>query len=103
MDGVTEDEVDAAQRAIVAELGRLFPGDLGSLHLDYTNYHTWIDSRNGRCTICLRGHNKQKRNDLRQFALAMLTAAATRGSPSRTSPSTSSADTRSPGSSTFWT
>ena len=76
MDGVTEDEVDAAQRAIVAELGRLFPGDLGSLHLDYSNYHTWIDSRNGRCTICLRGHNKQKRNDLRQFALAMLTAAA---------------------------
>lgn len=72
MDGVGEEEVDAAQRAVVARLRELFPGDLGSLHLDYTNYHTWIDSRNNRCTICLRGHNKQKRNDLRQCSLAVL-------------------------------
>ena len=72
MDGVGEEEVDAAQRAVVARLRELFPGDLGSLHLDYTNYHTWIDSRNNRCTICLRGHNKQKRNDLRQYSLAVV-------------------------------
>ena len=78
MDGVEEGQVDAAQRAIVARLRGLFPGDLGVLHLDYTNYHTWVDSRNGHCTICLRGHNKQRRDDLRQFSLAMLTASRLR-------------------------
>lgn len=74
MDGIGEAEIDAAQRAIVSRLGELFPGELGTLQLDYTNYHTWIDTRNGRCVICQRGHSKQKRSDLRQFALAMLTA-----------------------------
>ena len=76
MDGVGEDEVDAAQRRIVARLRDLFPGDLDELELDYTNYHTWIDTRNDACVICQRGHSKQKRSDLRLFALAMLTARA---------------------------
>jgi len=74
MDGVSEEEIDAAQRAIVKRVREIFPDDLGTLHLDYTNYHTWIDSGNGHCVICVRGHNKQKRDDLRQFALAMLTS-----------------------------
>ena len=78
MDGVGDDEIDAAQRAVVARLRALFPGDLGSLHLAYTNYHPGTASRSARCTVCARGHNKQKRNDLRQFSLAMLSSATLR-------------------------
>lgn len=74
MDGIAEGQIDAVQRALVARLRELFPEDLDNLQLDYTNYHTWIDTRNDRCIICRRGHNKQKRSDLRQFSIAMLTS-----------------------------
>jgi transposase len=43
------------------------------LALDYTNYFTYIDTNNKKSNITQRGHNKQKRNDLRQFSLALVT------------------------------
>ena len=75
MDGVSEEEIDAAQRAIVAKLGELFPSDLGSLRLDYTGYHTQVDSRNDRCTISLGGRARRGRDNLWDLSLAILTAA----------------------------
>ena len=74
MDGISQDEMDQAQADLVGQLKKLFPEELKELHLDYTNYYTFIDTRNNRCTLCHRGHNKQKRDDLRQFSLAMLTS-----------------------------
>ena len=73
MDGITEREIDLVQKRFVLLLRELYDCDLTRLHLDYTNYYTFIDSHNGRCTICKRGHNKQKRDDLRQFSLALIT------------------------------
>ena len=43
------------------------------LALDYTNYFTYIDTDNKKSTLAKHGHNKQKRNDLRQFSLALIT------------------------------
>ena len=74
MDGITEKQIQRAQEMLVKRILQIFPTDLFRLHLDYTNYFTFIDSMNNRCVICRRGHNKQKRDDLRQFSLALLTS-----------------------------
>ncbi len=73
-DGITEKQIHKAQELLINHVLKVFPTNLSQLHLDYTNYFTFIDSMNERCTICKRGHNKQKRNDLRQFSMAMLTS-----------------------------
>jgi transposase len=41
---------------------------------DYTNFFTFIDTLNDSSPIAKRGKNKQKRDDLRQFSLALLVA-----------------------------
>ena len=74
MDGISEQEIERVQERFVTRLRELYSTDLSALHLDYTNYYTFIDSQNDRCTICRRGHNKQKRDDLRQFSLALITS-----------------------------
>ena len=74
MDGITEKQILKAQEMLVKRILEFFPTDLSRMHLDYTNYFTFIDSMNDRCVICRRGHNKQKRDDLRQFSLALLTS-----------------------------
>ncbi len=45
---------------------------LDALLCDTTNFFTYIDSANHRCTIAQRGKNKQKRLDLRQLGLLLL-------------------------------
>lgn len=42
------------------------------LAYDTTNFHTFIDTRNERCSLARRGINKQKRHDLRQVGMAYL-------------------------------
>lgn len=74
MDGITEKQIHKAQELLTKRVLQIYPADLTRLHLDYTNYFTFIDSLNGRCVICRRGHNKQKRDDLRQFSMALLTS-----------------------------
>lgn len=74
MDGITEKQIQKAQEMLVRRVLEIFPTDLSRMHLDYTNYFTFIDSMNVRCMICRRGHNKQKRDDLRQFSMALLTS-----------------------------
>ncbi|MBF0548848.1 MAG: IS1634 family transposase, partial [Candidatus Riflebacteria bacterium] len=45
---------------------------LDKIFCDMTNFFTYIASTNERCKIAQRGHNKQKRKDLRQFGLSLL-------------------------------
>jgi len=54
-------------RAIVAR----FAVDLSALVYDGSNFFTYIDSRT-ESELAQRGHNKQKRTDLRQVALGLL-------------------------------
>ena len=76
MDGISEQEINSAWNMIIKKLLDLYQVDLNQFHLDYSNYYTFINTANGRCVICKRGHNKQKRDDLRQFSLAALTTTA---------------------------
>jgi transposase len=39
---------------------------------DTTNFYTYIATENSRSELAQRGHNKQKRHDLRQFGLALV-------------------------------
>jgi transposase len=61
---------EAVVRQVVAQEG-LAPD---TLFYDTTNFFTFIDSTNGRPTLPRRGHNKQKRHDLRQLGLALVVA-----------------------------
>ena len=70
VDGSASDQLAQAQQAL---LGALRERDLVGervLAYDTTNFHTWIDTANDRCQLPQRGHNKQKRRDLRQVGLA---------------------------------
>lgn len=61
---------EAVVRRVVAQEG-LAPD---TLFYDTTNFFTFIDSTNGRPALPRRGHNKQKRHDLRQLGLALVVA-----------------------------
>ena len=76
MDQISEEEITEAWNRIIRKLMKLTGIDIQQFHLDYSNYYTFINTTNGRCVICKRGHNKQKRDDLLQFSLAALTASS---------------------------
>jgi transposase len=53
---------------------REFKVDLNCLLYDATNFYTYINTRT-KSELAQRGHNKQKRHDLRQVSLGMMTTA----------------------------
>lgn len=72
MDAVPAAALAAIEEAIVRRVvqqERIAP-DI--LFYDTTNFFTFIDSTNTRPTLPRRGHNKQKRHDLRQLGLALV-------------------------------
>jgi len=69
------EQIEKAQEMLIQRALEIFPTELSRLHLDYSNQFTFIDSFNNRFEICKRGHNKQKRDDLRQFSLILITSA----------------------------
>ncbi|MEK6659269.1 MAG: IS1634 family transposase, partial [Campylobacterota bacterium] len=72
MDYVEDDDLKKIEETITKDIFHSMRPDLDLLLYDYTNFFTFIDSSNNRCAIAQRGKNKQKRNDLRQFSLALL-------------------------------
>ena len=73
MDNITELELAKAEDAIVHNIFTKYKFELEKIALDYTNYFSYINSTNDKCEIAKRGHNKQKRNDLRQYSMALIT------------------------------
>lgn len=71
MDQVQEAHIDVTQHDLLSRLKELFPLGWETLLYDTTNYFTFIDTFNERIQLAQRGHNKQKRHDLRQFSLAL--------------------------------
>ena len=67
-----DDELTRAQMAITARWKESSLITDSILAYDTTNFYTYIDSRNDRCSLAKRGKNKQKRSDLRQVGLACL-------------------------------
>lgn len=72
MDQVPVRNLAKIERDVVAEVMKRYPMALDTLLYDGTNFFTFIASTNERPTLPARGHNKQKRNDLRQVSVAML-------------------------------
>lgn len=71
LDFVGEQHIAAAERELSQRLIDQFQLSLRTLAYDGTNFFTFIDTRTPG-ELPHRGHNKQKRNDLRQVSLGML-------------------------------
>lgn len=71
MDRVTQADIEAIEKKLAQRLLRDLKLDLRMLVYDGTNFFTYINTRNP-ATLPARGHNKQKRGDLRQVNLGML-------------------------------
>ena len=74
MDGISVHQIYDVWNLLMDRLFEMLDVNVRKFHLDYTNFFTFIDTKNCRCYICSLGHNKQKRNDLRQFCLAVITS-----------------------------
>ena len=66
-----EEEIKAIEAELAAYIVDEFTLDLRRLIYDATNFYTYIDTQSNS-KIAQRGHNKQKRNDLRQVSLALM-------------------------------
>jgi len=72
MDQLPVESIARIETAITQRLLPEFELPLDTLLFDATNFFTFIASTNGRCELPARGHNKQKRDDLRQVGVALL-------------------------------
>ena len=70
-DRLDEATIAAIETDISRGIIERFDVDLSALVYDGSNFFTYIDSRT-EGELARRGHNKQKRNDLRQVALGLL-------------------------------
>ena len=71
LDRIGEADIVAIERQLSERLVRDLKLNLRTLVYDGTNFFTYINTRNP-ATLPARGHNKQKRGDLRQVNLGML-------------------------------
>ena len=74
MDRVTAKHVLECEKQITQRLIQRFQLDLRALVYDGTNFFTYINTRTP-AELPQRGHNKQKRGDLRQVSLGLLVSA----------------------------
>jgi transposase len=74
MNTVTEEQLQLVEAEIRRQVVTQVGIPLEVLLYDVTNFYTYVATGNTRNHICQRGHNKQRRNDLRQFNLALLVA-----------------------------
>jgi transposase len=75
MDRVAQDAIVAIERDLVAHMVREFDIDLRRVLFDATNFFTFIDTFNERCTLAQRGTSKEGRAALRIVGLALLVSA----------------------------
>jgi transposase len=73
MDVVEPIHIEMVQKALLKKSCNLFAIDKKFLIYDTTNYYTFISTFNARASLPQRGRNKQKRSDLRQISLAIVT------------------------------
>jgi len=72
MDQVPVESIAAVEREIVTRVLDRLALPVDTLLFDATNFFTFIASTNARPKLPARGHNKQKRDDLRQVGIALL-------------------------------
>ena len=74
MDPITEAHIQNFEQQLTRRLQERFQLDLQALIYDGTNFFSYINTRNP-AQLPQRGHNKQKRGDLRQISLGLLVSA----------------------------
>jgi transposase len=74
MDRLTQPILIDIENDLLAKIIDEFKIDLNCLLYDATNFHTYINTKT-ESQLAQRGHNKQKRHDLRQVSLGMMTSA----------------------------
>jgi transposase len=72
MDRVSPEAIVASERDLTAHLLREFDLDVRQVLFDATNFFTFIDTFNERCSLAQRGHSKEGRAALRIVGLALL-------------------------------
>lgn len=72
MDRLTHDILIKIENDLLMRLINEFKIDLNCLLYDATNFYTYINTKT-KSNLAKRGRNKQKRNDLRQVSLCMMT------------------------------
>ncbi len=72
MDSLPVEAIERIEFELLQRVREAYNLESDTLLFDTTNFFTYIDTTNSRCTIARRGKNKQKRYDLRQVGLAMV-------------------------------
>jgi transposase len=72
MDKLEGDRLIKIENDLLDRLIVEFKIDFNVLLYDATNFYTYINTKT-KCDLARRGHNKQKRDDLRQISLGMMT------------------------------
>jgi transposase len=72
MDQIPVEAIAPIEREIVSRVLARLALTVDTLLFDATNFFTFISSTNSRPKLPARGHNKQKRDDLRQVGIALL-------------------------------
>lgn len=72
MDTLPVENIEKIERELLKKVKEVYQIESDTILYDTTNFYTFIDSKNNRCSIAKRGKNKQKRTDLRQVGLAMV-------------------------------
>lgn len=72
MDQLPVEAIAPIEREIVSRVSARLTLPVDTLLFDATNFFTFIASTNSRPKLPARGHNKQKRDDLRQVGIALL-------------------------------
>jgi len=75
MDKISRDQARTIWKDIIKNVSQREGIDLSSISYDGTNFYTFIDTFNMKCTVAKRGKNKQGRTNLRQVAYALFCTA----------------------------
>src|SRR6516165_9463061 len=75
MDGVEPEAAAAIWKDLVTDVIARQRIDVSSFGYDGTNFYTFLDTFNTRCSLAARGKNKQGRDNLRQVSYALFCAA----------------------------
>ena len=75
MEKITVDDCNRIWEELINDLLPKENIDLSSVSYDGTNFYTYIDTFNVRCSLAKRGKNKQGRNKLRQINYALFCTA----------------------------
>ena len=81
MDRVPVAALAAIETALVARVLAQFTLPVDTVLYDATNFFTFLATTNARATLPARGHNKQKRHDLRQVGVALCCTRGRAGEP----------------------